>query len=826
VRNHDQRRHELPAGGATRLSGTHASHASLDVAHVQAVLKQFRLPAARAGEALILHGVADVVAALEHFAELLPPTERPTEALELLEFAASTNAFEPIRLERELPITLAFYSSVHPAYYEGEGRIGEAPWRLCYTDGGAIGASPARERMLDEVIRLAEAMHDKNPFGEVPFDGGKTVLVQEGAVDGASARGGNGATGRPGDRESEVASTPRPSVAASPSPPFTRFQAVTALYGDVGMSLFILGKGGLRYYSIGAVTAVEKKVALTRWAASSALAGILAHKYIGGPDMRMGVDEMGWVDAAAAEIGAARQVRQHPAVTGLAAAAGGFPHQSWELTGRTVVASFKEALRHPAMARYGLDPAAPIRVLIQGFGDVGGSVARLLTQESPEFQFRIAGVADEFGALYRTEGLDTAELLRLRAARQPLIAYAGPLDALWVGSSSEADRRRHGFRGTDSRELILQPADVFIPAAIPNVIDASVAPRLQVRLVAEGANNAVAPQVERLLHEQGILYLPGQALNWGGVKASTLEALFRELTKRTAPLTSIEERVRAALTPLGSGVDLAWTMELLRSGLPGPPLDQEETRAFAIAILEDLARSNTRWLMNELAASRYARPPLDLVRTLSRTVRVQKVQLLSLIEEGLGREFFAPDTSLQRLKSLLDDKLKELLTSAASDHLTATQVTEQRQMLQQLQNDVANGLSPIFASLLAALDLARQKVMDPDGYSQESLRRDLTLLRRADAPLAELEESLYRLQRVHPGPNRAEFVRALVHLLQNLQLSPVVRRNAALAIAKLGSADPAHQSVLLAAASDPDLSVRAASRWALNQMAIAPPGMQ
>src|SRR5207244_3326484 len=99
---------------------------------------------------------------------------------------------------------------------------------------------------------------------------------------------------------------------------------------------------------------------------------------------------------------------------GLSAAAGGFPHQAWELTGRTVVASLKEALRHPGMARYGLSGVAPVRVLIQGFGDVGGSVARLLTEESPPGAFRIVGVSDEFGGLYRADGLDVPALLRSR----------------------------------------------------------------------------------------------------------------------------------------------------------------------------------------------------------------------------------------------------------------------------------------------------------------------------------------------------------------------------------------------------------------------------
>jgi hypothetical protein len=352
-----------------------------------------------------------------------------------------------------------------------------------------------------------------------------------------------------------------------------------------------------------------------------------------------------------------------------------------------------------------------------------------------------------------------------------------------------------------------------------------------VRLVAEGANNAIAPRTEELLHEQGVLYLPGQALNWGGVKGSTLEALFRELTKRTIPFTQVEEQIREALAPLGPAVDTGWAVELLRSGLSGPPLvletGEDLRQAFAVAVLEDLARSNIRWLMNDLVASRFERPPLQGMRALSRTIRARKVQLLSLIELGLGAEFFMPETTLARQKSLLDDRLKELLSDTGHGGLTATQVVEQRQMLQQLQNDVGNGLSPVFASLLAALDLARQKVMDPDGYSQESLRRDLAILQECDVPagrpldLSRLEDSLYRLQRVHPGANRAEFVRALADLLRAPELSPIARRNAALALAKLGSADAGPCEALRDALADPDLSVRATCRWALDQMAIA-----
>src|SRR5438128_43437 len=118
---------------------------------VHALLGQLRLPAALADQPLIRNGAAEVMTALSNFAELLPAAERPAEARSLVEHVAGTNAFELLRIERRLPVTVVFYSSIHPAYYEGENRIGEPPWRLCYTDGGGIGSSPARERLLDEV---------------------------------------------------------------------------------------------------------------------------------------------------------------------------------------------------------------------------------------------------------------------------------------------------------------------------------------------------------------------------------------------------------------------------------------------------------------------------------------------------------------------------------------------------------------------------------------------------------------------------------------------------------------------------------------------------
>src|SRR5438046_588014 len=97
---------------------------------VQAVLEQLRLPTRSAAEPVTRKAAAEILAGLGRFGALLPAAERPADAPTLLEFVAGTNAFDPLRVERRLPVTIVFYSSIHPAYYEGEARIGEAPWRL------------------------------------------------------------------------------------------------------------------------------------------------------------------------------------------------------------------------------------------------------------------------------------------------------------------------------------------------------------------------------------------------------------------------------------------------------------------------------------------------------------------------------------------------------------------------------------------------------------------------------------------------------------------------------------------------------------------------
>ncbi len=71
----------------------------------------------------------------------------------------------------------------------------------------------------------------------------------------------------------------------------------------------------------------------------------------------------------------------------------------------------------------------------------------------------------------------------------------------------------------DPRELLMQPCDVLVPAAVERVIDARVAEHLQCRILAEGANGPTTPDADRVLDERhdGIFVIPDILCNAGGV---------------------------------------------------------------------------------------------------------------------------------------------------------------------------------------------------------------------------------------------------------------------------------------------------------------------
>jgi len=154
-----------------------------------------------------------------------------------------------------------------------------------------------------------------------------------------------------------------------------------------------------------------------------------------------------------------------------------------------------------AMERLQLSPINATAI-IQGFGNVGSYAALELAQQG----VKIIGVSDHTACYFDPKGLDV----------NGLIEYAGRHGAL-KGYSREAL--------LDPDQLLVQPCDILVPAAIERVIDAEVATKLKCRILAEAANGPTTPEADVVLDQRRneIFVIPDILCNSGGVIVSYFE---------------------------------------------------------------------------------------------------------------------------------------------------------------------------------------------------------------------------------------------------------------------------------------------------------------
>jgi glutamate dehydrogenase (NAD(P)+) len=166
----------------------------------------------------------------------------------------------------------------------------------------------------------------------------------------------------------------------------------------------------------------------------------------------------------------------------------------YEAPGRGVCVAAAEAAREIGLALAGA------RVVVQGFGNVGGVAARLFD----EMGCRVVGVSDARGGIYNAQGLPVAALLEHAQA------------ARWLEGCAAGD-------AVGNEELLELPCDVLVPAAVGGVLTEKNADRVQARLVVEGANGPASPEADAILRDRGITVVPDILANAGGVIVSYFE---------------------------------------------------------------------------------------------------------------------------------------------------------------------------------------------------------------------------------------------------------------------------------------------------------------
>jgi glutamate dehydrogenase/leucine dehydrogenase len=139
-------------------------------------------------------------------------------------------------------------------------------------------------------------------------------------------------------------------------------------------------------------------------------------------------------------------------------------------------------------------------VVIQGFGNVGSNIARILYDKG----FKVLAVSDVKGAIYDKKGLDMDKIFSLQTNSGVLPSF------------KEAEN-------ITNKELLELDCDVLVPAALSHQITVENAENIKAKVILEMANEPVAPNADIILHKKNIPVIPDILANSGGVIVSYFE---------------------------------------------------------------------------------------------------------------------------------------------------------------------------------------------------------------------------------------------------------------------------------------------------------------
>ncbi len=156
------------------------------------------------------------------------------------------------------------------------------------------------------------------------------------------------------------------------------------------------------------------------------------------------------------------------------------------------------------LLKRGVVPNMPVldgaRVAIQGYGNAGGTAARLFHEAGA----RIVAVSDSGGGISSDSGLDPEKVLAHKKASG---SVAGLPESTAISNE----------------ELLAYDCDILIPAALECQIRADNADKVKAKLIVEAANGPLTTAADEILQAKDILVLPDIVANSGGVVVSYFE---------------------------------------------------------------------------------------------------------------------------------------------------------------------------------------------------------------------------------------------------------------------------------------------------------------
>ncbi len=202
-------------------------------------------------------------------------------------------------------------------------------------------------------------------------------------------------------------------------------------------------------------------------------------------------------------------------------------------------------------------------VAIQGFGNVGSHLARMLSDRG----YSVVAVSNAEGGIYDETGL--------------------PIPALFEQYEDETDLFTVDAAEITNDELLTLDVDVLIPAAIENQITEANMDEIRADAVLEMANGPTTPTADEFLAQEGVAVIPDILANAGGVTASYFEWVQNTTNEYWTEETvqeKLREQMRTAFGRVGQleaegdrtwreaaytrAVDAVLTAESYRSNVP------------------------------------------------------------------------------------------------------------------------------------------------------------------------------------------------------------------------------------------------------------------
>ena len=140
------------------------------------------------------------------------------------------------------------------------------------------------------------------------------------------------------------------------------------------------------------------------------------------------------------------------------------------------------------------------KVAVQGFGNVGSYTALILQQ----YGAKIVAISNSRTCIYSEKGIDVEKLMEYREKTGNIAGFA---------DTEELPKE----------EIFTLDVDIFVPAALENVITSQNADKIKAKIVAEGANGPTTPEADEILDKKGIMVIPDILANAGGVTVSYFE---------------------------------------------------------------------------------------------------------------------------------------------------------------------------------------------------------------------------------------------------------------------------------------------------------------